>query len=123
MIGIEWVTTPTEAWVPGFERWKNQLIRAIEEAMKAREDEITEWMKANHIWKNRTGLAEQGLNTRVFRDGLFVHIVMYYAENTFYSKFLELYMHSGRPDRFSLLGPALDYWSGILWDDIQEILK
>ena len=123
MIGIEWVTTPTEAWLPGFERWKNQLIRAIEEAMKAREDEITEWMKANAPWTDRTGLARRMLDTKVFRDGLFVHIVMYHGANVPHSWWLEGHMWRGNPWRFSVLGPALDYWSDILWDDIQEILK
>jgi len=122
-MGIEWVVDPVSAWMPGYSSWTNSIIRAVEEAMKARESEIEQWLKDNHIWMNRTGLAEQGLQTKVFRDGLFIYVLMYFGETTFYSKYLELYMHGGIPTRFSVLGPALDYWGPILLEDIKKILE
>lgn len=120
---IEWVVDPVTGWMPGYSAWTNQLIRAVEEAMKARESEIEQWLKDNHIWMNRTGLAEASLTTKVFRDGLFIYVLMYYGESIFYSRFLEKFMHSGPPTRFSVLGPALDYWGPVLLADVKGLVE
>lgn len=122
-MGLEWVVDPVTAWMPGYSKWIGQLIRAVEDALKAREQEIEQWLKDNHIWQNRTGLAEQTLTAKVFRDGLFIFVLMYYGESVFYSRFLELYMHSGPPARFSLLGPALDFWGPIILQDIKRVVE
>lgn len=118
---VVWVSgkDPVTLWVPAIERWSEQLVQAIFDALNARTDEIREWMKQNHVWKNRTYLAEELLGAQVRRDLFVVTLYMYHGWEVYYSKFLELYMQRGR---FSVLTPALDYWGSILLDDVRKVL-
>lgn len=120
---IEWVVSPVEGWLSGYSSWVNLIIRTIEEALKARESEIEQWLKDNHPFQNRTGLAEASLTAKVFRDGLFVHILMYYGVDIHWSWWLEGHMWRGDPWRFSVLTIALDYWGPVLLQDVRKILE
>jgi hypothetical protein len=117
---IDWVIDPVTAWIPNYIRYTSDLIQAIEQAMKAREDEITQWLKDNAPWQDRTGLTRRLLETNVFRDGLFIYIIMHHG--TLRSAwFLEGRMWKGDPFRFSILAPALDYWGPIIYGDLVKI--
>lgn len=121
--GIEWVRDPVAVWIPGYNQWVQTLMDVAEGVIEMRAIEIEQWMKANHVWKNRTGLAEQSLFTALVRDAFRVTLIMGHGANVHYSRFLERYMHSGRGDRFSVLKPALDYWSPILLEDLRRSLR
>lgn len=117
---LEWVVTPEQGWMPGYQKWASSLIDMVEAAMLARREEIELWLKNNHPWTNRTGIAEEGLFADVIRDGTFIIVVMGHDAITWYSRFLEKYMQGGR---FSVLLPALDYWSVILADDVRKMFR
>lgn len=118
---IQWVSgkDPVSLWVQATARWAEDLVQLVFDIVAARSDEIREWMKNNHIWKNRTTLAEEQLDVAVRRDVTYVVLYMYHGTAVYYSRFLERYMQSGR---FSVLRPAMDYWGEILLDDVRKAL-
>jgi hypothetical protein len=111
---------PVAVWIPNTQRWANSLVQMVFDVVSARAEEIKQWMKDNHVWKNRTHLAEEQLDTAVRRDGTLVTLYMYHGADVAYSRFLERYMQGGR---FSVLRPALDYWGSILLDDVRKKLS
>lgn len=123
--GIEWISDPVSVWMPRYQAWMNNIILAIDTTLLARQAEIEAWMKANHVWRNRTTLAETNLFAIVVRDALIITMVMGQGSSVYYSRFLERFMQpigAGR-GRFSVLGPALDYWGPELLNDIRAILS
>lgn len=122
--GIEWIEDPVSVWMPKYKLYVDQITEAIETTMVARREEITGWMKANHLWQNRTSIAEEGLFTDVMRDGLIIVITMGHGLPAYYSRFLERFMQpvGGGRGLYSVLGPALDYWGPILLDDVRKLL-
>lgn len=119
--GVNWFTgrTPLDLWVHRYEQWTRDLVNLVFDLVAARADEIREWMKENHVWKNRTRLAEERLNTAVRRDVASVTLYMYHGADVPYSRFLERYMQAGR---FSVLRPALDYWGAVILADLRKAL-
>lgn len=116
---IEWVKTPTDAWMPKYIDWTFRIPAAIAQAFEARREEIGAWMKAEAVWRDRTGAARRSLHAEVIQEGVLVMLVMQYTIPIFYSRYLET-MQQGR---FSILSPALDYWAPILIEDVRKLLK
>ncbi len=116
---------PTSVWVPNTQRWSEALAQAVYDVVKAREDEVREWMKNNHVWKNRTHLAEEELDAVVRRELFTVVLYMFQGWLVYYSRFLEGATPSGymQGGRFSVLRPAMDYWGAILLDDVRRKLS
>lgn len=117
---VEWMIDPVAAWMPGYMRWAQDITEVVEDVVAARADEIAAWMQANHVWKNRTGLAEMRLFTALVRDGTRVMLIMGQGADVPYSRFLERFTQGGR---FSILRPALDYWAPILLEDVRKALS
>lgn len=113
---LVWTKTPTDAWMPKFIDWQFKLVEVVKAVFRAREQEITTWMKAEAIWKDRTGNARRSLHTEIIEEGFIVSLVMQYTIPIFYSRYLEA-------SRFSILSPALDHWSPVLLADLKKALE
>lgn len=118
--GVVVTRDPVSVWMPNYQIWVDAITQVVENVLLARQDEIEQWMKANHVWKNRTTLAEKQLFAKTVRGGLVVSMVMGHGWDVYYSRFLEKWMQGGR---FSVLLPALDYWGSVLLADVQRALK
>lgn len=118
-MGLYWTKTPTDAWMPKFIDWQFKLVEVVKSVFAARAEEITAWMKAEAVWKDRTGNARRSLNVQIIEEGFIVALVMAYTIPIFYSRYLET-MQQGR---FSILSPALDHWTPILLRDLKKALK
>lgn len=117
---VYWETEPERQWMPGYQRWVDKrLPDIIAGIFDARADEITEWMRANAVWKDRTGNARRSLHAEVIREDMIISLVMSYTIPIFYSRYLET-MRNGH---FSILSPALDYWSPVLLNDLRSALR
>lgn len=116
---LEWVDDPVKVWMPRYEAWIEAIIAACTQVVQNRRPEIEEWMKQNHVWRNRTRIAEDYLFADVMVDGLYLIVTMGHGALVYYSRFLERYMQGGR---FSVLKPALDYWGATLVDDVRKLL-
>lgn len=118
VMGLKWTKSPTEVFVPAYDAYIDKLVLAVEELVRSAMPEIDEWMKAEAVWRDRTGNARRSLHTELMREGLVIALVMQYTTPIFYSQYLET-MQSGR---FSILGPALDHWTPILFARLQRML-
>lgn len=111
---------PTSVWMPGYQTYITHLFQLVEDVLEKRREEIENWMKENHVWRNRTQLAQDSLFSKVVYDNLRFILIMGHGRNVPYSRFLERYMQQGR---FSVLRPALDYWSPVLLEDLRRAMR
>lgn len=117
-MGFSWTTRPTQAWPQLANAYAEAIRRGVYQIAQRRALEIEAWMKQNAPWTDRTGNARQTLYTAVeqaSRD--MVDIIM--AHGMDYGIFLEL-AHAGR---YAIIGPAIDYWGPILWNDVRALLS
>ena len=115
--------------MPNYERYATRdIVEMVDAVLARRGDEIEQWMKDNHPWQNRTGLAEANLSVAMVRDGLRISLILYHPWTTvehrpggdkFYPVYLERYMAGGA---WGVLQDALDYWSPVLVEDIRKAL-
>ena len=118
MSGVTWSVTPEQAFGELTAAYIAAIRRGVRAIAQRRAPEIEAWMKQNAVWQDRTGNARQTLNTEVEQvTADMVHIVL--AHGVEYGQYLEL-SHGGR---FSVISPALDYWSPIIWQDVQTMLS
>lgn len=114
---FRWITTP-EALVDGTDKWILELQAAVDLLAEEYADKIQTWMQENAIWQDRTGNARTGLYGDVRRIYTQVFIEFGYA-NIDYGRWLE-YAHSGK---YSIIGPATDYWAPLIYDSLQDLLR
>lgn len=123
------------SWIGGVtpERMVEQLthnyITAIHQGLlaiaKKRAPEITEWMKANRPWTDRTNQARTTLHVDVepVSDELVNLLLAHGVEHGWYLEGLTPQgMETTQGGKYSILLPALDYWGPILMDDIRKML-
>ncbi len=92
----------------------------LEAKLKPLLDEATQWMKDNAPWEDRTGHAREELRAEFSsRAKKYIVLWFWYGPNVDYAKFLE----SMQAGRFSILGPAEDYWSKRIYDAVKEVMQ
>jgi hypothetical protein len=75
---------------------------------------LQDWMRANHLWTNRTGAAERGLTARAESGGGQVRLIV--AHSVTYGLWLEVRWQG----RFAILEPAIrQFWPQIQRDLVQ----
>jgi len=114
--GLVWTKNPVDAWMPAVEQMPSALVTVVKEVFRAREQEITAWMKENHPFRNRTGFAEASLHTEIIEEGFIVSLVCMYTIPIFYSRYLEA-------SKWGVLGITLDHWSPVLIADLKKVLE
>lgn len=114
-------------WVPGHSpedildnlvqyeaRFESRAIRTAEELAS----DITEWMKANAPWTDRTGDARRLLHAEAIRSGIlgqgrFITITFGHGDISY-----DIHLETMQAGRFAIVGPALAYWSSQMLERI-----
>ena len=115
---IEWDDDPDDVLITGVINYFGLVEKELDSLLKRRADEITDWMKANAVWKDITGRARRGLKADLEFDINEVYIKFHYTD-TPYQDHLE-YGHFGY---FSILDKTLAYWGPKLMDDVRQLLS
>jgi hypothetical protein len=115
--GFVWIDPPDKVFPAGMDAYLRDIRAGIMMLAQRRAPEIETWLKQNAPWEDRTGNARQTLHTEVqiFAE----QVVIELAHGVSYGIFLET-MQGGT---FSVLGPALDHWASIIWDDVNQLLR
>lgn len=115
---FEWEVTPEVAFGQLMGRYAQRLRAGVRMIATRRAPEISEWMKANHFWKNQTGAAEAGLHTTV-EDISQDMVAIILEHGVDYGIYLEL-AHAGV---WGIIAPALDVWGPVVWQDVQRLVR
>lgn len=116
-MSFEWIVPPERAFAELYDDYANRIHAGIDAIMTRRAPEIEAWMKANAVWTDRTGHARQLLYTDV--EAALTEIAMLISQGVEYGQWLEL-AHQGK---YAIVGPTLDYWAKIIWNDVLEMLS
>jgi len=93
---------------------RKQLDEAIEKLLP----QITDWMKANAPWEDRTGDARASLEAVISnRAKVFLVLWFTYGPDIDYAVYLEN-MQAGR---FSILSKTMDYWQYKIFDTFKKV--
>lgn len=114
---FEWQSRPSVSIVGWLRKLFVDLDAALTDAANNRAEDIQTWMQENAVWEDRTGYAREHLLTDIerFQDGL--NIWLFYQEVPY-----DVYLETMQAGKFSILGPAIDYWGPILMNDVRSIL-
>ena len=82
-------------------------LAGVFESFKVLAPRVTSWMKQNHPWTNRTGLAERSLSVLTHTRGNEIVMRLFYAPECDYGRWLEVRWGG----RWGVIGPAVDYWA------------
>lgn len=115
---LVWQRTPGVAFPALADAYAAAIHRGVVAIAQRRAPEIADWMKENAPWQNITGEARRTLRTEVEElAGGMVKIIL--AGGVEYFVFLEL----SNAGRFSIISPALDYWTPRVWADVRALLR
>jgi hypothetical protein len=116
---FEWDVTPEAAFGQLTTVYVARIRQGVRAIARRRAPEIAAWMKANHLWQNRTGAAEAGLNTTMEDVALdMVQIVLAHGADVPYGVYLEL----ARSGMWGVIAPAIDIWGPVVWEDVRAML-
>lgn len=115
---LVWQTTPEQALGDLAEAYVSAIRAGVLAIAERRAPEITQWMMANHPWENITGVAEASLLAEVFQMGVDM-VEIYMSQGAYYGLFLE----TANAGKYSVLTPALDTWSPIVWNDVLTMMR
>jgi hypothetical protein len=116
-MGFTWTTTPEQAFGPLVERFQMGALIAAFQLFTRYAPQVEAWMKQNAPWEDRTGNARQTLYTIVGTTP--VAVVLTLAHGVGYG----IHLETGHGGRFGIIGPAVDYWAGQIFADLQGILR
>ena len=119
-MGFRWTSLPSRAWDALVRAWHSRIERGVRAVAERHADDIEAWMKENAAWRDQTGRARRELRAEV---ELIAHdmaeIIVRHGEGVFYGVFLEL-NYGGR---YAILGPAVDHWGPILWEEVRAVIE
>lgn len=119
-MSFSWTITPEQAFLPLYAQYAETLEREIVALAERMTDEITEWMKANASWTDRTGEARDSLFSVVQHEARqMVSILISHGSLIPYGVYLEL-SHGGR---FAIIAPAIDQFGPRMFHEVQAILQ
>lgn len=114
---FEWIVPPEQAFPELFDAYAKAIYAGLLAIAERRSPEIEAWMKSNAVWQDRTGNARQSLHSEVEHTLREIAVTMEHGVS--YGFWLEV-AHQGR---YQIIGPALDTWAQILWNDVLELLR
>lgn len=115
--GFQWVVSPIVAFKELVERYVFGIQISAYETLNTRKPEIVIWMQNNATWQDRTGNARAGLTVEIEQLQDFFNIL--FQHTVFYGEYLE-YDFDGR---YSILRPAIAFWTPILMKEIQAAIN
>lgn len=115
-------------WKPGHhpsnladkvEIFKTQIRSKAIRTSESTAEQMVQWMRANAPWNDDTGNARRDLYARATRtgelgQGRFIVIEFGHGPEIYYGIYLET-MQGGR---FAIVGPTIDYWSAIWFQNL-----
>jgi hypothetical protein len=115
---LEWESLPSVAWTELAATYAERIRQGVRKIADRRSPEIEKWMRTNAPWKDKSSNARQTLNTDV--QGLaMAAVAIQLAHGMEYGIYLEL----ANGGTYAIIGPALDYWSPIVWADVHAMLS
>lgn len=119
-MGLAWDATPEEAWGELADSEADAIEDEIVAYLEGIAQEVEEWMKTGAPWTDRTGDARRSLFTAVEHEVRAVAaLLLSHGSLIEYGVYLE---HANR-GRYSILRPALDYWSYRVFEDVRAIVR
>lgn len=115
-MGFKWTTRPDEVFPAGYEAYTQAIHDQIVRLANAYAPLITEDMQRNAGWQDDTGLARASLRSEVY--DLVDSIVIAFGHGVDYGKYLE----TVRAGSLGIVGPTLDKWSEIVWQEVQQLM-
>jgi hypothetical protein len=109
--------TPADATDELVDEYLRILRAAIFQLAQQFAPQIEAWMKANRPWKDRTSNARQTLQAEAVQELTEIAIRIFHGVD--YGVYLEL----SNQGKYSILGPALDYWSVRFWNAVKRIVE
>lgn len=119
-MSFNWTVTPEAAWIPLYAQMFEQIEAEIVAVAEQLTDEITEYMKQNAPWTDRTGDARANLYSVVRHAARqSIEILLSHGSLIPYGIYLEL-LHAGR---FAIIAPSVDVWGPRMFHETQAILR
>ena len=117
-MGFEWVVPPEQALPELAEEYASAIHKGVLAIANRWSPQITNWMKANAPWTDRTANARQTLYTEV-ADVTNQMVSLTLSHGVYYGIFLEV----NNAGRFAIINPALDHFAPLIWADVQRMLS
>jgi hypothetical protein len=112
-MSFQWQVTPQDAFGGLAANYVAAIRQAVGLLAQRWAPTIEAWMKQEAVWQDHTGNARQTLHSEV--EGLGTDMItIILAHGMSYGIYLEL-SHGGR---FSVIGPALDHFGPLIWQDV-----
>jgi hypothetical protein len=116
-MGITWTKTPEDAWGELATAYASEVHKGVYAICQYYAAQISNWMKANAPWTDRTGNARQALYTDV-EQVVNQMVTLILSHGVEYGIFLET-LNAGR---YAIIGPALDHFAILIWRDVRQML-
>lgn len=132
MAGFTWKVPPQDVWPQGTAAYIAAIKRGVHGVMLYHSAMISNWMKAEKVWVDRTANAVQTLYTEVSPmspSDVINEIELIMAHGVIYGWFLEGfdYRHGLSPTRqgkkYAIVQPALDRFGPQIWAEIQRLFR
>ena len=119
-MSFNWTVTPEAAWVPLYAQRAEQIEVEIVALANQLTDDITDYMKQNAPWTDRTGDARANLYSVVQHAARqTVTILLSHGSLIPYGVYLEV-LHAGR---FAIIAPSVDVWGPQMLQGVRAILR
>lgn len=122
MAGFKWSAAPDKVWPAGAEAYARAVRAGVHGVALKWSAILTNELKQNAPWSDKTGNARQGLYSAVEPPtpaqvtGL-IELIISHGAAVDYSIFLEL----ANAGRFAIIGPTLDAAAPRVWADIRSL--
>ena len=119
-MSFNWTVTPEAAWVPLYAQRAEQIEVEIVALANQLTDDITDYMKQNAPWTDRTGDARANLYSVVQHAARqTVTILLSHGSLIPYGVYLEV-LHAGC---FAIIAPSVDVWGPQMLQGVRAILR
>jgi hypothetical protein len=119
-MSFQWQITPEQAFMPLYAQYAEELEAEIVALCERLADEITEYMKENAPWQDRTGEARASLYTLVEHEARqMVSILLSHGSLIPYGVYLEL-SYGGQ---YAIIAPTIDWYGPRLFHEVQAIVE
>lgn len=116
-MGFVWDTSPEQAFGPLVSQWQAGVLLTAFQLFTRYAPQVEAWMKQNAPWTDRTGNARQSLYTVVGTTPAAVVLTLAHGVN------YGIYLERAHGSRFGIIGPAVDYWAGQIFADLQGMFR
>lgn len=122
MAGLRWEQPPEKVWPAGAQAYAQAVRRGVHAVCQRWSAILTNEMKQNAPWTDRTGNARQGLYSTVEPPSpeqvqTMIELIISHGAAVDYSIFLEL----ANAGRFAIISPTLDANAPRVWADIRGL--